>query len=431
MPIVRHLWEFGDGDTSSDPNPIHLYRSSGVYTVKHTVWDHRGLSSSSTGTVTVYRWSRTDGALNVSRTNKCYCYGFNRVQGYGPHERSGSAFPFPEGKVGMVKIVDTNNQPHTLVLDLKTGKFHDITTRDGYSGSGLVKRWKDAVGTDGTGGTDIAPSVTFGEDRGSAERHFVEHKESHVYLRPFDEDNRGESGYDSNGYPTGLEVDLSIFKNGEQSTAESSVDDIPATGDIHFDEKVEGHRLYLKATANKGDHLIIGREQVYVQKDRAASPANRKMSNDTYQQAFASPVFWLGYFRGNVINRVTGVTISGVSMTAVTGPDSQSSGMQFTSAQGLGTVTVGASGSLLIWTKGTVALTIGGDSVSLTAHDTSGDWTLRYADTVGKSGALVVTPTGTASVYDIRAFNTAISSAQRTYYYNDIIDGGHVMAARI
>lgn len=35
--IIRWLWEFGDGDTASVPNPIHLYKNPGRYTVKLTL----------------------------------------------------------------------------------------------------------------------------------------------------------------------------------------------------------------------------------------------------------------------------------------------------------------------------------------------------------------------------------------------------------
>ena len=36
-PINTHLWDFGDGQTSTQTNPIHIYSESGVYTVTHTV----------------------------------------------------------------------------------------------------------------------------------------------------------------------------------------------------------------------------------------------------------------------------------------------------------------------------------------------------------------------------------------------------------
>ncbi|MBD3332121.1 PKD domain-containing protein [candidate division GN15 bacterium] len=40
-PIDQWLWDFGDGDTSSDTNPIHTYDSSGTYTVRLTVYNNQ------------------------------------------------------------------------------------------------------------------------------------------------------------------------------------------------------------------------------------------------------------------------------------------------------------------------------------------------------------------------------------------------------
>ena len=36
-PIIRHLWDFGDGTTSVEKSPIHTYQNEGVYTVQLNV----------------------------------------------------------------------------------------------------------------------------------------------------------------------------------------------------------------------------------------------------------------------------------------------------------------------------------------------------------------------------------------------------------
>lgn len=36
-PIIRHLWDFGDGTTSVEKNPTHIYQNEGVYTVQLNV----------------------------------------------------------------------------------------------------------------------------------------------------------------------------------------------------------------------------------------------------------------------------------------------------------------------------------------------------------------------------------------------------------
>jgi PKD repeat protein len=53
--ITTRSWDFGDGSTSSATNPSHKYAAPGRYSVKETVTDAGGLSSSKTTKVTVRR----------------------------------------------------------------------------------------------------------------------------------------------------------------------------------------------------------------------------------------------------------------------------------------------------------------------------------------------------------------------------------------
>ncbi|MEA2054570.1 MAG: PKD domain-containing protein [Candidatus Thermoplasmatota archaeon] len=43
--IVSYSWEFGDGNTSDEKNPLHMYTNNGIYTVKLTVTDDDGAST--------------------------------------------------------------------------------------------------------------------------------------------------------------------------------------------------------------------------------------------------------------------------------------------------------------------------------------------------------------------------------------------------
>jgi len=40
--VYKWLWSFGDGSTSTEPNPTHLYDDAGQYTVELTVWNNAG-----------------------------------------------------------------------------------------------------------------------------------------------------------------------------------------------------------------------------------------------------------------------------------------------------------------------------------------------------------------------------------------------------
>jgi PKD repeat protein len=52
-PIAGRLWDFGDGTTSTDADPVKAYRHPGLYTVRLTVTDTRGSSATSTRTAYV------------------------------------------------------------------------------------------------------------------------------------------------------------------------------------------------------------------------------------------------------------------------------------------------------------------------------------------------------------------------------------------
>jgi len=114
----------------------------------------------------------------------------------------------------------------------------------------------------------------------------------------------------------------------------------------------------------------------------------------------------------------------GTGTTGVTGPDNRSgSALNLTAAQDYGTVTIDE-GSVLIWHTAAIALTIGGVTISLTAHDTfvlgSDTWSLSYATGITGTGALVVTPTTTSKVFDIRGYNSEIDTETLDYLFTDV-----------
>jgi PKD repeat protein len=51
--IVSYAWDFGDGQTSSEPSPSHLYRLAGTFTARLTVTDNTGATASDSVAITV------------------------------------------------------------------------------------------------------------------------------------------------------------------------------------------------------------------------------------------------------------------------------------------------------------------------------------------------------------------------------------------
>jgi hypothetical protein len=52
-PLYTYLWDFGDGNTSDEENPSHLYKNIGTYNITFTVTDNEGNLSSDTTTSTI------------------------------------------------------------------------------------------------------------------------------------------------------------------------------------------------------------------------------------------------------------------------------------------------------------------------------------------------------------------------------------------
>ncbi|TQV87584.1 glycosyl hydrolase family 18 protein [Aliikangiella coralliicola] len=51
--IVSYHWDFGDGNSSSEANPVHAYARAGSYSVSLTATDDKGATSSATATVSI------------------------------------------------------------------------------------------------------------------------------------------------------------------------------------------------------------------------------------------------------------------------------------------------------------------------------------------------------------------------------------------
>ena len=74
--IVSRTWDFGDGNTSTDTNPMHSYAAAGTYAVSLTTVDSEGLSNTKTDEIQV---SEVNIELAVKRANKSRT-GYMRVE---------------------------------------------------------------------------------------------------------------------------------------------------------------------------------------------------------------------------------------------------------------------------------------------------------------------------------------------------------------
>jgi len=418
---VGYLWRFGDGFTSIDKNPQHIYKMPGVYVVKLTVTFDDATTVSETKLSYIMATEPANSEIySVTSTNKSFRYGVRKEQGYGFSENTGSAFPFPEVGCGNINILDTYKQFRNLIYDVNTGHLFDITTRDGSSTTGDVKVYRDAANVSGIGGTDILPSVKFKEDRGEMEHYYITNQNNHIYLRPNNEDNRGATNYTDAGFPSGLTADVSMFADGEQTTEKAKAEDIVfPKNDISFDKKITAHRLQTEASFTTSDFKLVGRTQYYKTSDLPDGGDTQLMNESTNQVDIGSDMTqWLTRGSTPLLNRITGESITGTT-TSTDGPDTYTdSAMVIDTNIDLGNDSI-TSGRIQLWAKASgdyVEYFNNVNSITLTNVGTQGSWDLLKYEGAIASGLTLVS----GSVFDYRLYDTTLSSTEETYYITDI-----------
>ncbi|GAB6101235.1 hypothetical protein JCM16138_04580 [Thermococcus atlanticus] len=113
--ISRYLWDFGDGCTSTEATPTHIYSQGGIYNVTLTVWDGYNLSSSVSRAVEVF--------ANVSLTrNESYIFsryfGFYNTTSWEPFRRE-----FGEWVNGTLAGITISTDEFESISSLTTGNW--------------------------------------------------------------------------------------------------------------------------------------------------------------------------------------------------------------------------------------------------------------------------------------------------------------------
>lgn len=355
--------------------------------------------------------------------NKILRHAITPEQGIAFYEVPASDMPFPESQAGSLVIFDYQNYLHGLILDAATGKWFDCTTRQGPAGSNINKYFT------GVSGENFDRSVRFKEDRGTYEHEKIRNLENHLYVRPTDEINRSnKEGYDDAGYPEGFKAALNIYVDGEPVAPNGKMRDIPLSGNIKCDKKLEGNRIQAELVTNRGDHYIVNRQAYYAEHNKAAAPANRVSAELTFQESLAGVLYWLDFYNGSLINRYNGAACTASGISAVTDPIGTSRALRFSGEKTFGTATLGDGSRISVWSTGTPIITIGGSSIALTQYDDSfGDWSLYSGDAAAISGSVKIQCSG--DLFDLRVYSTSITDEELSYYYDDIADnnGGIVI----
>jgi hypothetical protein len=378
-------------------------------------------------TATLYITKQVD----VSFLNKCYRVGFYESQGKGPSEFTGTYWPqFPVG-IGGDMCYDDDGQPHHVVFDEQYGVFYEISEPNGPAGSGMVKKWTD---DDATGvAHEIASEISLAELTGERQHFQIEHNETHLYFKPFNEDTRETTGYDAYGYRTAQQVDVDWYIDGEQVTPNGQALNIPKRGEIVSDRRLSGQRGRSVIKMAAGEYVMTSYDQYWIEKDQAIDISQTPNSESNYQADLANLDLWIT--RGNpqaLFDRVTGIVQPGTAGISYGADGKSNSGIYISAPLSIGSSLVfGDTGYIAFFYSGTIAsVKLNGDPQVVTDHPagafTAGgiSWKLGHIGVttlLSASGPLLITPTGTLRLFDLRISQSFIpSAADLLYLYNDV-----------
>jgi hypothetical protein len=265
-------------------------------------------------------------------TNKCYRTPVRPGDGFGPSEytdglNEGEDWIWPPSEKGTAIGWTSDQREIALVLDAKRQQIYQINDET---------VWRDRVGGEYRDGNIIVSQChqkSYTADQG--EHVAIVHNETHSYFKPFDKDNKGASGFDENGLPSGFQVDMQMHQNGDQVYTKRTVD-IPPDGDIVFPEKLEARELQLRVLMYGAPWLLTELQNDFTTIDKSARPSLREMTESQYQEALSSlPLFYITRNFNPLRNRATGRDATGTVGNLVTGPDGRAlSGVNFTAGNG-------------------------------------------------------------------------------------------------
>ena len=423
---ATYSWDFGDGETSNLPAPVHTYNSPGSFIPVVTITGNQSDGNlpvsgfQALAPIDVLNWGTTYNSLDASRCETRIVFATSPTQGVGFTEDNGN-IPIVEAEVGVIVVEDDLGYSHTIFHDVTDGYDYDIDTWDGPNGSGLAEEYTDKATSPGNG-TAISPVIRFKQDTAPLQHQLQDLICGRLYTEPLSVEKRGATGYDSNGYPTGLLLNFNIYTDNEQITSSVSANNIGLPKqEWLFGRSLKANRTFqAEVVGNMAGFQVTGKTLECDIRDVPADPAARAMSENTYQQNLLTNLkCWIS--RNNtsacrdVISRQTLSCTHGFK--AVAGPNN-CTGFAFNNGVDfVNLYTTSGACYVVGWYDGTGSIAGPGGIVHISDIGISGGWKLglwyqAISGTIGLFGG------GWA---DMRVYTDLKDSPTLLYLLNDVI----------
>ena len=455
--LIKFYWLFGDGSSSRERNPSHIYNAPGVYTVSCTAEDEYGNEYyfEREDYIYVYDISIGEDGLLSGVTDFCFRHAVKATQGQGIMPTGGLGWVWPYLTAGVTRGVGNMNESITLVIDSATMNIYRI---------GIPELWTDKTDTYEAQEIQCEAMLPEIESRYGPHEN-VRHIETHVSMRPYDEkDYRGKEGYDSEGFRNGHTLSLEAYSNGEQIVPTTKLRSVRRDGDYAFLKDLEAKRFQLKlkysTSAFRTSVVSVHTQEI----DHRTPPQLNDVPEKQWQREFAFPDVWFSRNRPTCLtNRADGEEWDGDYIVAA-GPDGKSSsafvstglegtlgyttenftisgwmignGVLFSGdIAGVGTVTLSIIVGILTFEDGTDTVqyelpesntwrhvAIVRNETSLKVYEGGGLRMVQELTAVRSYGGNCTI--GNGSCFDIRRLPKAISDDAMEYYYEEVLDGG-------
>jgi PKD repeat protein len=401
-------WDFGDGESSTVQNPVHIYVDSGRFdvTLIITYLD-----------LTTETFVVADCIIVAESTleadTKCLRFSTEQSEGFGWSEFT--SYLEPLDNYGAEQVIDDNGIVRDIVFDKNDFLLYETDTSDNILNVNASPIDKEV--------SEIAwekheKETTFDQ---SEEHKEIKHEVSHVYIRPQDESNRSKSGYTETGLRSLQNIDIEAYLGGEKITYAGKTRTIKENGDAFFQGiPLRNNRVQIVVKGSAGEVKITGHSHEYIGLVGTPSIPNRAQSDyAALKELSKNLLVHIVRSRNPGYDRISKNIASG--FVAIAGPDGKNSAIRNADPARVYNTKFppGNNITILLWAKSEPSFP---DEVGMTLYSTTGKdgWYLYYIRAVNlfvPALSWVLLP---GDYYDLRVYTSYLSDKAMFLIHEDI-----------